>query len=202
VKWLLEMMDGTPDCTPDKLKPDIRQAMMWMRDSWNEVTPETIKNCWRHVGILSTGTEVSVKVTDTVLDELRALLLEFGAAANGDVCTAEELIDIPAELWTEAPDSDDDECELIMALAECAEPNESEAQNDDSAEPPAMSLNLKKARAAGIALRMFLEENKCEEAASHMESVSATLSRLTVTFRHSQGRMKTIFAPAPRPGTL
>ena len=119
------MMDGTPDCTPDTLKPDIRQAMMWLRDSWNEVTPETIKNCWRHVVILSTGTAVPVTVTDTVLDELKALLLEFGAV-TGDVCTAEELIDIPAERWTEAPDSDDDECELTMALADCAEPNESE----------------------------------------------------------------------------
>ena len=56
-------------------------------------------------------------------------------------------------------------------------------------------MSLKDARAAGIALRMFLEENKCEEAASHMESVSATLSRL-------QGRMNTFFAPAPRPGSL
>ena len=36
------------------------------------------------------------------------------------------LIDIPAERWTEAPDSDDDDCELTMALADCAEPNESE----------------------------------------------------------------------------
>ena len=60
-------------------------------------------------------------------------------------------------------------------------------------------MSLKDARAAGIALRMFLEENKCQEAASHMESVSATLSRLTVTV---QGRMDTFFAPAPRPGSL
>ena len=138
-------------------------------------------------------------VTDTVVDELKALLLEFGEA-SGDSRTAEELIDIPAELWTEAPDSDDDECELTMALADCAEPNELEAQDDDSVGPLAMSL--KDAKAASIALRMFLEENKCEEAASHMESVSATLSRLTVTALHSQARMDKFFAPAPRPGPL
>lgn len=134
-----------------------------------------------------------------MLDELKALLLEFGEAI-GDSCTAEELIDIPAERWTESPDSDDDECELTMAMADCAEPNESEAQDDDSVEPPAMSL--KDARAASIALRMFFEENKCEEAASHMESVSATLSGLTVTVRHSQARMDRFFALAPGPGPL
>ncbi len=134
-----------------------------------------------------------------MLDELKALLLEFGEAIR-DSCTAEELIDIPAERWTESPDSDDDECELTMAMADCAEPNESEAQDDDSVEPPAMSL--KDARAASIALRMFFEENKCEEAASHMESVSATLSGLTVTVRHSQARMDKFFALAPGPGPL
>ena len=98
------------------------------------------------------------------------------------------------------PDSGDDECELTMALADCAEPKELEAQDDDSVEPLAMSLKDHCAKAASIALRMFLEENKCEEAVLHMESVSATLSRLTVTARHSQARMDKFFAPAPRPG--
>jgi hypothetical protein len=33
VQWLLEMMDWSPDSSPDKFKPD-RQAMMWMQDLW------------------------------------------------------------------------------------------------------------------------------------------------------------------------
>jgi hypothetical protein len=63
-----------------------------------------------HVGIVQAG-EVTVPrpVADTVLDVLKALPLELGTA-SGDCCTAEEMINIPAELWTEAPDSDDDEC--------------------------------------------------------------------------------------------
>jgi hypothetical protein len=205
VQWLLEMMDGCPDSTPDKFKPDIRQAMMWMRDSWREVTPETIKNCWLHVGILQTAAataaaaSVLVPIADTVLDELKALLLEFGAV-SGDGCTAEELINIPAERWTEAPDSSDDECELTLAMAECAELTDAETQEDDSVEPPSMSL--KEARAASSALLMFLEENKCEDAASHQGTVSAALGRLNMTVRHSQGVMPRFFPPAAKPGPL
>jgi hypothetical protein len=45
VQWVLEMMDSDEQVTADKLKPDIRQAMMWMRDAWTEVKKETIVNC-------------------------------------------------------------------------------------------------------------------------------------------------------------
>ena len=110
------------------------------------------------------------------------------------------MINIPAERWTEAPDLDDDECELTLALADCAEPTETEAQDDDSVEPP--SMTLQEARAASRALLMFLEENQCEDAASHQGSVSAALSLLTITVRHSQGRMDQFFAPVPKPGPL
>ena len=138
-------------------------------------------------------------VADSVLDELKSLLLEFGVA-SGDGCTAEELIDIPAERWTEAPDSDDDECELTQALAESMEPTDTDAQEDDSVDPPVMSL--KDAREASRALLMFLEENKCDDAASHQGSVSAALSLLHITRRHSQGTMDRFFAPVPKAGPL
>ncbi len=58
-----------------KLKPDVIQVMMWMRDAWNDVTIETIKprNCWRHVVMLPAAKDPVLPVTDTVLDELKAL---------------------------------------------------------------------------------------------------------------------------------
>ena len=41
--------------------------------------------------------EEPVIMHDTVLDELKQLLLDFGAASHGEVCTAEEYITIEAE---------------------------------------------------------------------------------------------------------
>ena len=81
--------------------------------------------------------------------------------------------------------------------------NESEAQdnNQDSAEPLAMSLKDAISRHSLAHILGDLEENKCEEEALHLESVSATLSLLTgqVTATVSQGRMITL---TPRPGPL
>ena len=62
-----------------------------------------------------------IEENETVLDELRKLLLEFGASGS-DICSAEEFIDIPAERWTESPESDDDESELAAVLHECEDP--------------------------------------------------------------------------------
>ena len=52
MEWVSEMMEGDEQVTADKLKPDILQAMMWMRDAWREVKTETMVNCWNHTRIL------------------------------------------------------------------------------------------------------------------------------------------------------
>ena len=46
-------------------KVDILQAMLWCRDSWNMVTPESIKNCWSHTGLLDAVKDFSVMELDT-----------------------------------------------------------------------------------------------------------------------------------------
>ena len=79
-----------------------------------------------------------------MLDELKQLLLDFSTFSGADVCTAEELISIEAERWTEAPDSDDDESPISVALAECAEPSEQDCE-DDSVEVKVFSLTGKEA---------------------------------------------------------
>lgn len=35
----------------DIFKINLLSAMKLLRESWDEVTPETIRNCWKHVGI-------------------------------------------------------------------------------------------------------------------------------------------------------
>jgi hypothetical protein len=46
---------------------------------------------------------------------------------------------------------------------------------------------------------MFLENNKCEDAALPQGSVGAVLSRLNITVRHWQGVMERFFPPAAKP---
>lgn len=46
---------------PDKQQPtkvDVWHGMLWMKRAWDQVSPETIQNCWRHAGILWDRKEV------------------------------------------------------------------------------------------------------------------------------------------------
>ena len=82
-------------------------------------------NCWNHTKTLPCASaEEPVIMHDTVLDELKQLLLDFGAASHGEVCTAEEYISIEAEQWIEAPDSDDDEAHLQLCLQNVMSPQD------------------------------------------------------------------------------
>ena len=48
-RWVIAQIDNgrAHECTPT-----IRQAIEWSVTAWNEITPQTVANCWRHGGIL------------------------------------------------------------------------------------------------------------------------------------------------------
>ena len=169
----MEIMEIDEQVTGDKLKQDIWQAMMWMCNAWREVKKETIVNCWNHTRILPADVSAPparIAEIEIVLDELRKSLLEFGAS-GADI--AEEFIDIPAEKWTESPESDDDESELAAVLRECDDPTGTDAVDDDSVELKVMSLKEVREAAAGVLL--FLEENRSSSQADARE-ICAELS--------------------------
>jgi hypothetical protein len=133
--WLIEALksNGT---SADKVKPDILQAMMWGKESWNQLSQQTIINCWNHVEILPMPVQhpvIESPVIETnVLDELQNLLLEFLKAADmPDIFGVEDMVNILAELWTESPDSDDEASDLAIALTECPKPSGDDAVEDD-----------------------------------------------------------------------
>jgi hypothetical protein len=119
-----------------------------------------------------------------VLYELLKLLLEFGAS-GADICSAEEFIDMPAEKWTESPESesDDDESEIAAVLRECGDPAGTDAVDDDSVEVKAMSLKEVREAAAGV----LLSWKRTKAAHKLLQwGICAELSRMTVTARHVQ----------------
>ena len=96
---LLIAMDSNDD-----IKISVLDAMQWLQYAWNEVTPRTIQNCFRHVGFLADscapveGDESEPGISG-VLDELRGNGMtidcecnEFATVDNG-VITSGELSD-------------------------------------------------------------------------------------------------------------
>jgi len=52
VRWLLATY-GSDDDTTDlsTVKPNAKQAVLWMHQAWEETTSDTIRNCWRKSGV-------------------------------------------------------------------------------------------------------------------------------------------------------
>ena len=50
IKWILNQIERGEDIKD--LKMDVLQAIRYIIKSWEEITPETIHNCWNHAKIL------------------------------------------------------------------------------------------------------------------------------------------------------
>lgn len=68
---------------------DLLQAMLWCRDSWNMVTPASIKNCWSHTGLLD-----AMKVDCSAME----LDMDHCSEGNGLVEIIEQLTAQPLAL--------------------------------------------------------------------------------------------------------
>ncbi|KAF0713856.1 Aste57867_4181 [Aphanomyces stellatus] len=63
---VIEILDNRPAdlALPDYPKNlyavDVLTAMKWLTEAWADVTPSTIRNCWRHTGIVPDSSLVSL----------------------------------------------------------------------------------------------------------------------------------------------
>jgi hypothetical protein len=121
---------------------NVLQAIQFVIKSWNEVTTETISNCWRHTGILP-STELLDDIDETdddpILDEISKTL---DALNLPNSMPAEEFLTIPDEdIVYEIPEDDHIVTELIEIFKKSA--NESpDDLDDDSTETVTISTNV------------------------------------------------------------
>lgn len=96
---------------------DQLEAMHLVEEAWACVTKETVSNCWKHAGILSTAdcnnttSNLSTPVVDPSVQELAAAVEKLslsGVLASRDVPTIEDLLDIEDEQITEAVWTDEE----------------------------------------------------------------------------------------------
>ena len=52
MSWLLEKAGQGWDKLGHLAFPDVKQAMLWVRDALRDIPEEVVKNCWRKAGIL------------------------------------------------------------------------------------------------------------------------------------------------------
>jgi hypothetical protein len=78
IRWIITMLDGGHARDSEAARPNMRQAIEWSRSAWDQVTPETIKNCWNKVKILPTQVLVTGRVDNSDLNEIAAILASLG----------------------------------------------------------------------------------------------------------------------------
>lgn len=150
--------DGKPQTV------DLRWSLLAIARSWDKVTCETVRNCWRHTGILPQAVEHDdADPFDAIpLAELRSLLAkgsfpssDFAAQAYVDVDSTEDVAEVL---------SDDDILELVSPRDETNEDAApDEGSEEDLFEPP--PVNAKEAaEALRVALRFFEQHKDTQNA--------------------------------------
>jgi len=128
------------------LKMDVLQAIRYVIQGWNNVTAETIYNCWRHTGILPINTDIELDFPldddyeifdDELTDALKALNFS-------NMMELEEFLTIPKEkIVCEILDDDEIITDLVNNFKKKS--NEEETNNldemDDSIEEEVISFN-------------------------------------------------------------
>ena len=121
----VDMMDN-PEST-DPYKVDQLKAMRWIKAAWDNTTPATLANCWRHTGLLTVDEAPRELAEDCeeqqrFRDQIEALQETMGIQ---DPLDPDELVNVPEEGLTDVILSDEE-------LLECARMEVDEEDTTDS----------------------------------------------------------------------
>jgi hypothetical protein len=166
IRWILEQVEAGH--AAQDLKMDILQAIYFIIKAWDEITPDTIHNCFRHTGILPIHSEEDVhnladnahSVSDPVLDGLANDL----EALNFPDCTPlEEFLNNPEE---DVVDEVLDEDEIMAAIIDMYKNPEIDTgdaeEEDDSTELPVVSNKHATEYLEGLRIFFLQQENSNE----------------------------------------
>jgi len=121
---------------------NVLQAIQFVIKNWNEVTTETISNCWHHTEILP-STELLDDIDETddpILDEISKSL---DALNLPNSMLAEEFLTIPEEdIVYEIPEGDQLITELVEMFKKSANESPDDLDEDDSTEMVTIGTNV------------------------------------------------------------
>jgi hypothetical protein len=158
--------------------------------AWDELSLNTVKNCWNHAKILPAP--VASGPDNKVVNELAALLLQFSTSGLG----VEDLLNDATEQWTAAPvESDEEDAERTAAYRAREASDEEEADESE----PVVPMTLRQVRVAGNGVKIFVQENQNSE---HMrpflhtvEELMRAMEAMTVSARTVQKDVRDYFLP-------
>ena len=123
VKRLIELLEQ--DKNPDI---NLKEAVRYLASAWKSVSPATIRNCWRHTGIVSMDADRR-ESADSV-DELNTLL-NASVLSNKECMTASSYLEVDEQLDTGDVPTDEEIVQLVQQDAHPDVENSDDDANDD-----------------------------------------------------------------------
>lgn len=146
---------------------DVLQAIEYIIQAWEEITPATIRNCWHHTKILSTNASFFDDVQETDNSVFEELAETLDALRLPNQMGVNEFLTVPDEnVVYEVPEED----RLIAELADAFRKEETNNSDDedDGIEPMIISASMALRNLENIKMFLFQQENT----AKHIKSVS------------------------------
>ncbi|CAG8790231.1 14071_t:CDS:1, partial [Cetraspora pellucida] len=180
--WMLQEIEKGQRA--EDLKMDVLQAFHFIIQSWDEVSINTIRNCWYHTKILVADTtdtnshsEDFCQTTDPVLNDIVNALEALNLPYPMQV---EEFLAIPEENIVYEVPSDD---HVIAELVETFRTNDPTIvdfeDEDDSFEIPIVSVNM--ANTSLETIRTFLlQQNGTEEHINILKKIEKFINKTKV----------------------
>ena len=176
VKRLIELLEEN--------KPadiNLKEAIRYIAMAWKTITPSTIKNCWRHTGILQFPEENNDHEEDDSFQTL-SVLLRRNEITRNDSMSADSFLDVDATVDTGEQPSEED----IIALVSNTDSTE-ESEDEEDGEPSAESVpTVQQAREAARILQRYFDSTSDVESSW---TTSKLLNKLDIAA--TQGKTQT-----------
>ncbi len=190
--------DGEP------LTITVRQALVFIREAWDEVMQTTIANCWSHTEIqpkegpqpapapAPAAAPTAAPAPQAEVQQLATLISNLPDSMNADM-SAEQFIDMDATLETEQLLSDSDILDLVTdPCDDPATPDSDECDPEPECEPLPPVTRRQARGGLSDAIRFIEQQASSEDASPELMSSSAELIR---QLRSALASMDTQFKP-------
>jgi len=141
------------------MKADMRQVIRMVADAWDSVTPTTIQNCWRHVGLVTTDDRENAwtrreVMDDDVMADLQAIIERL---PHTEEVTAAGYVGFDTELMTQEDLSDDTIIDIVQGNR-TDDVQEQHQEEEEEEEEPKPLLTTAEARLQCMELMRYAEE--------------------------------------------
>ena len=188
VKRMLAQIEASP--TASNYKPNVLDAIRMVSAAWDEVKPDTVKNCFRKAGWRK-GDENSTDLNDDEDDIPLAVLRE--RLSLPETMTFEDYINVDSDLATEEVLTEDELFASLRTTPQTTQGKEEEEEEEDEenqTENPVCSLADAKVHLQEV--RRYLET--CSHTSEiDFRSISALESSLLQTFAQKQKSIRDFF---------